>query len=146
MLPSTNVSLPPAIHNPVGCTHSDCDWDHNSFTSDKIALMQARVEAETGTSALKHVGDPVSLSAASAAVAAAASAAPPASPLGPGVFGGAGSSGAAANGAPSKRRLDLGRDAGMTPSPRLKKLKRAARVRMTGVESTPTGDGIGNSK
>lgn len=115
----------------------DCDWDHSSFTSDKIANLQARLEVETGTSALKYCCDPVSAGAISAA---------PSSPLGAAGFAGAGSSGGPANGAPSKRRLDLGKDDdGQTPSPRLKKLKRAARVR-PGVESTPTGDGIGNSK
>lgn len=122
-----------------GCSHPDCGWDHSSFTSVKIANMQARMEAETGTSALQWCSDPASLGAAAAAAAAAGG---PSSPHG----AGAGSSGGQANGAHSKRRLDLGKDdAGQTPSPRLKKLKRAARVRLTGSESTPTGDGIGGS-
>ena len=102
--------------------------------------MQARIEAETGTSALQCCSDPASLGAAAAAAGG------PSSPHGLGTFAGAGSSGGQANGAHSKRRLDLGKDdVGQTPSPRLKKLKRAARVRLTGSESTPTGDGIGGS-
>ncbi|CAM9660370.1 unnamed protein product [Laminaria digitata] len=126
-----------------GCSHPDCGWDHSSFTSVKIANMQARMEAETGTSVLQCCSDPAS------SLGAAAAAGGPSSPLGPGASfsGAAGSSGGGqANCAHSKRRLDLGKDdAGQTPSPRLKKLKRAARVRLTGSESTPTGDGIGGS-
>lgn len=167
-----------------GCTRPDCDWDHTSFTSDKVANLQARMEAQTGTSALKFCGDPAVFFAAAAAAAAAASGAGSAgssvrrggggsaiggggvhsSPLGGSAFAANSSSGAGSGagsaggsgGAHSKRRLDLGRDhddAGQTPSPRLKKLKRAARARSNtaagaaaGVESTPTGDGIGNSK
>lgn len=138
-MPKTPDGSPP---NPLpvpplpGCSHPDCGWDHSSFTSVKIANMQARMEAETGTSALQWCSDPASLGAAAAAAGG------PSSPHG----AGAGSSGGQANGAHSKRRLDLGKDdAGQTPSPRLKKLKRAARVRLTGSESTPTGDGIGGS-
>lgn len=162
---------------PPGCSHPDCDWDHTSFTSDKIANLQARIEAQTGTSALKFCGDPA-VALAAAAVAASASAAgagsagslaprggggggTPSLPPGASAFvgGGAGSSGSGSTaggkgGAHSKRRLDLGRDddAGQTPSPRLKKLKRSATARVPtaggggGVESTPTGDCIRNSK
>ncbi|CAM9815792.1 unnamed protein product [Pylaiella littoralis] len=157
-----------------GCSHPDCDWDHTSFTSDKIANFQARIEAQTGTSALKFCSDPaVFLAHAAAAAAAGAGSAgssasrggggsgTPSLPPGASAFvgGAAGSSGSGSTaggngGAHSKRRLDLGRDdAGQTPSPRLKKLKRAAKARVVpaagggvGVESTPTGDGIGNSK
>ncbi|CBJ33212.1 expressed unknown protein [Ectocarpus siliculosus] len=166
-----------------GCTHPDCDWDHTSFTSEKIANLQARMEASTGTSALKFCADPAVFLAAAAAAAAAAtpsgsssargggggsgcgSGSIPSSPLSGSAFAGGGASSAAAGGgsssgssgggAHSKRRLDLGRDddGGQTPSPRLKKLKRAARARVTtagsaaadgGVESTPTAEG--NSK
>ncbi|CAM9160193.1 unnamed protein product [Hapterophycus canaliculatus] len=166
-----------------GCTRPDCDWDHTSFTSDKVANFQARMEAQTGTSALKFCGDPAVFFAAAAAAAAAGAGSAGSSargggggstigggvhssPLGGSAFAAGGSSASGAGsgagsaggngGAHSKRRLDLGRDhddAGQTPSPRLKKLKRAARARShtaafsaAGVESTPTGDGIGNSK
>lgn len=179
-----------ALATPPGCSHPDCDWDHTSFTSDKIANLQARIEARTGTSTLKFCSDPAVFLAHAAAAAAAASTAAggsagssargggigggggsggggssPSLPLGPSAFNGgsAGSSGSGSNGstggAHSKRRLDLGRDddAGQTPSPRLKKLKRAAKARVAptaggggggggGVESTPNGVGNGNSK
>lgn len=169
-----NTTPPRSFVTPPGCSHPDCDWDHTSFTSDKIANFQARIEAQTGTSALKFCSDPaVFLAHAAAAAAAGAGSAgssasrggggsgTPSLPPGASAFvgGAAGSSGSGSTaggngGAHSKRRLDLGRDdAGQTPSPRLKKLKRAAKARVVpaagggvGVESTPTGDGIGNSK
>lgn len=161
----------------AGCSHPDCDWDYTSFTSDKIANLQARIEAQTGSSSLKFCSDPaVLLAQAAGACAAAALAsgsvtatgsaggAPTSLPLGGGgnaLTGGAAcgseSTGGSSGAAHSKRKLDLGKDddAGQTPSPRLKKLKRSAKPRVAaaggsggggGVESTPTGDNIGNSK
>ena len=167
----------------TGCSHPDCDWDHTSFTSDKIANLQARIEAQTGSSSLKFCSDPAVLlaqaagaggaaaaaaaaSGSSAAAAAGSAGSNPSLSLGGGhaFTGGAasanGSTGGASGGAHSKRKLDLGKDedAGQTPSPRLRKLKRSAKPRMAatsgggggggggGVESTPTGDGIGSSK
>lgn len=103
--------------------------------------MQANLEAETGSSALVECTDFLPPGTAGAAASTS-------STLGPRPFTNGGDIfSAPANGALSKRRLDLGRDdGGKTPSPRLKKLKRAARARLSGIESTPTGDTIGNSK
>lgn len=100
--------------------------------------MQARIEAETGTSALEHVINSASIGSSAAASTAAAPPLPPSSPLGAAIGGGAGASGGPAKAGPSKRRLDLGRDEGQTPSPRAKKLKRNARSRDTSAQSTPT--------
>ena len=128
-----------------GCNYPDCDWDHNSFTSENIANLQARLEEETGTSALQFCSDAVSADGASASGADTAAAAR-LSPVGPSNLGGASSG--PSNGAPSKRRLDLGRDGGQTPSPSVKRLRRDSRARSTGLESTPTagGSGSGNVK
>lgn len=81
------------------------------------------MEAETGTSALHNVINPAAAFASSSSPGLGAAA--------------AGSAGGPGNGVPSKRRLDLGRDDGQTPSPRLKKLKRNARARFAGSENTP---------
>lgn len=126
------VSLP-------GCTDRDCAWDHTTFTSENIASLQARMEAETGTSALQHFSDPAA-SVTAGSTTATATAAHSSSTAGPGACGTGSGGGDQANGAPSKRRLDLGRDEGHTPSPRMKTLKRTARSRFTGTESTPTAE------
>lgn len=127
----------------AGCTDPDCGWDHSSFTSENIAKLQAKLEAETGTSALKHFHDSTQVGTTPLAAPTTTSTTPAPGNQG----GGVALSGSPVNGAPSKRRLDLGRDEGQTPSPRMKKLKRAARNRFTGGESTPTtAEGVGNAR
>ncbi|CAB1110757.1 unnamed protein product [Ectocarpus sp. CCAP 1310/34] len=79
-----------------GCTHPDCDWDHTSFTSEKIANLQARMEASTGTSALKFCADPAVFLAAAGAAAAAATPSGSSSARGGGGGSGGGSAAAAA--------------------------------------------------